>query len=232
MSVSCVVMGNTFYYMLDGPLRNLELISEISSSTIFGIVLQADFMSDIFYWITAFTWTFMLLTSLRQNQGQLQTPKWKLIVGRIFRLAPLYYFMILFLWKFIGIFGGKGPRFYQFEENHGCSDSWFWHFIFLNNILPWKQSSNCIQETWYIANDIQFFMLLVVLAELYYTSRGKFYLSLISIFLVTLALQLIVILKNDLTASYLAHKDEYWTLYYDKPFTRIQGYLFGIFMAC
>ena len=77
--------------------------------------------------------------------------------GSVFTLAPIegfegqvyitvtvtdddgkYYFMILFMWKFLMLFGGHGPRYFMYEESHSCHETWFWHFTFLNNILPWK----------------------------------------------------------------------------------------------
>ena len=37
---------------------------------------------------------------------------------------------------------------------------------------------------------------------------------------------------NDLKASYLTYQDEYWSLYYYKPYTRIHGYLVGLWFGC
>jgi hypothetical protein len=35
-----------------------------------------------------------------------------------------------------------------------------------------------------------------------------------------------------LKASYLTYQDEYWSLYYYKPYTRIHGYLVGVWFGC
>ena len=43
---------------------------------------------------------------------------------------------------------------------------------------------------------------------------------------------LVVIIKNDLSASYFTYKDEYWTVYYEKPFVRVPAYLIGIAFGC
>ena len=144
----------------------------------------------------------------------------------------MYYFMILFMWKFLMLFGGHGPRYFMYEENHSCHESWFWHFTFLNNILPWKQSSNCLQQTWYLANDLQFFAVLCVLVNLYQQNSKKFALVTLGIIVVSTLCQVIVIAHNDLSASFLVDEDEYWTLYHFKPFNRIQGYLIGVWMGC
>jgi len=159
-------------------------------------------------------------------------PIWRTVLSRYLRLAPMYYFMIFFMWKFLMLFGGKGPRFYQYEDNHSCSETWFWHFTFLNNMFPWKQSSNCLQETWYLANDLQFFAVLCFLVSIYQQQKKKFYMVILLIFLVCAIWQIIVISHNTLSASFLTNEDEYWTLYHFKPFNRIQGYLIGVCLGC
>ena len=85
-------------------------------------------------------------------------------------------FMILFLWKFIGLFGGEGPRFYQFEEHHGCDENWFWHMLMLNNVYPWTEKDNCISDSWYVANDVWFMFLGLGLIEKYFKSKKLFFL--------------------------------------------------------
>ncbi len=40
-----------------------------------------------------------------------------------------------------------------------------------------------------------------------------------------------VILANDLSISYFTYKDEYWTIYYVKPYSRMPVYLIGVLAA-
>ena len=42
---------------------------------------------------------------------------------------------------------------------------------------------------------------------------------------------MIVILINDLSISYFTYSDEYWTVYYVKPYSRLPVYLIGVFCA-
>lgn len=86
--------------------------------------------------------------------GKYPRPLWKYVVGRILRFTPLYFLMLLFVWKVVPVIGGNGPRFYQFEEDHGCSGTIIWHMLYLNNIFPWQQNSLCLEQTWYLANDV------------------------------------------------------------------------------
>lgn len=129
----------------------------------------------MFYWITGFVGSFQLLKRIHHNGEVWPAHPAKIFFERYLRLIPLYVFMIFFLWKFISLFGGAGPKFYQFETSHGCADSWIWHFLMLNNIAPWEAPDYCIEETWYIANDFWFMVAGLHLLEKFRTNRNMFF---------------------------------------------------------
>lgn len=41
-----------------------------------------------------------------------------------------------------------------------------------------------------------------------------------------------VILANDLSVSYFTYDDEYFTIYYVKPYARIPAFLLGMLAGC
>jgi peptidoglycan/LPS O-acetylase OafA/YrhL len=108
------MLGNTYYRVLSGPLKNLEVVSQWVTNFFFLFVLQADFICDIFFWITGFVMSYQLLKKKHENNGNWWTSPIRIFFERYFRFIPLYMFMIFFLSSFISIFGGLGPRFYQF----------------------------------------------------------------------------------------------------------------------
>jgi len=57
-SICIIVLGNTYLSLFRGPVRNLEVKEEWISTQFFSVVLLADLQSDIFFFITAFTWGF------------------------------------------------------------------------------------------------------------------------------------------------------------------------------
>jgi len=65
-SMILIVLGNTHYYLMSGPLQNMQIIDHWPRYTMFMFVLQSDLQSDVFYWITAFTWSFTILKSINQ----------------------------------------------------------------------------------------------------------------------------------------------------------------------
>ena len=52
-----------------------------------------------------------------------------------------------------------------------CSRYWWSNFLYINNIVPWSQNDECIAWVWYLANDMQFFIVSPFLIYLYCRSR-------------------------------------------------------------
>ena len=107
-----------------------------------------------------------------------------------------------------------------------------WHVTFLNNLVPWGGSDNCMNWTWYLACEMQFFLLVPILVEAYYQNRVRFWLLVVFVWSVASLFSFVVIVKNDLSASYFSYKDEYWTVFYEKPFSRVPAYLIGMVFGC
>ena len=90
----------------------MEVIGSIFNTKWFMFVSMADMQVDVFYWITGFTMAYHLLSRLKANNGTWWTHPARVCFERVLRLQPLNLFMLFFLWKFISVFGGSGPRFY------------------------------------------------------------------------------------------------------------------------
>jgi peptidoglycan/LPS O-acetylase OafA/YrhL len=85
------------------------------------------------------------------NDGNLEKV-WKIYLHRYLRLIPVYVCVLLFFWRVIPLFG-SGPMFFMYEKTHECSKYWAWHLLFINNLIPWNANDNCMNWTWYLAND-------------------------------------------------------------------------------
>lgn len=103
---------------------------------------------------------------------------------------------------------------------------------FLNNVVPWNANDGCMNWTWYLANEFQFFCILPWLVETYYMRRRLFWYSIATLWSLCSILTLLAIFHNDLSASYFSYKNEYWTIFYEKPYARLPGYLVGVIWGC
>lgn len=92
----------------------MSVIEEWMTHFFFIIVLYADFVVDIFFWLTAFLASYKLLVRLKDNGGSFGgwTEVLRIYLNRLMRLLPTYFFALLFFWKFLKLFGGEGPMFY------------------------------------------------------------------------------------------------------------------------
>jgi hypothetical protein len=66
-----VIFGNTYFYMLKSPLQNLEAVQIWIESSIFGLVLSADLVVDVFFLLGAFLASYQMLMRMSINEGQL-----------------------------------------------------------------------------------------------------------------------------------------------------------------
>ena len=81
----------------------------------FGIfVLSTDFAADVFFWVSAFLASYLFLAHTHKNDGK-QPNKCAFVLNRLVRLAPLYYFTLLFFWRFMVLLGGDGPMFFGYD---------------------------------------------------------------------------------------------------------------------
>ena len=79
---------------------------------------------------------------------------------------------------------------------------------------------------------MQFFLFLPKLVEQYYKARENFWITCAVLVGLSHFICLIVIYHNDLRASYFTYNDAYWTVFYEKPYARILGYLVGVASGC
>lgn len=191
-----VILGNTYFYMMRSPIQNLESMEEWISSRYFSVIISADLFVDVFFWLGAFLASYQLLMRMSINEGRLPSNKCKLYLGRMARLWPLYIFTLVFFWRFVVLFGGEGPLFFQYDEHAKCQSSFVWHLLFVNNLIPWGARDSCMQWTWYLACDVQFYMLVPVLIAIYYHNRRNFWISIGLLWSMSALLSMIVILKN------------------------------------
>lgn len=120
LACACVILGNTYFYMLRGPLQNMNIIQEWMDYFVFSVVLSAEHVVDIFFWLTAFLGSFFILSKMKESSNY-KTISWFMIyVNRLVRLLPLYMFAMFFFWKFLVLYGGDGPLFYQYHTSTEC----------------------------------------------------------------------------------------------------------------
>jgi peptidoglycan/LPS O-acetylase OafA/YrhL len=112
-----IILGSTYFYMLKGPLQNMEVIQEWMEYWTFSLVLSAEHTVDIFFWLTAFIGSYFMLGKMAERDNVKAVSWFMIYASRVVRLLPLYMFSMFFFWKFLVLYGGSGPLFYQYHAS-------------------------------------------------------------------------------------------------------------------
>jgi len=195
-----VILGSTFFRVLQGAIQNMQVLQIWVHYFSFSFILASDFIIDVFFVISAFLATYFLLKKIQKNEGELESYA-VYFMHLYLRYTPLYAFNLFFFWKVISLFG-DGPNFFMYNEVSQCKNRWFFHLLYINNLIPFVSDDNCMGWTWFLANNFQFLLLVPIFAILYYKKKNIFWIVVGSAGAACFLFDIIVVATGDLSASY------------------------------
>ena len=228
VSMLMVIHGHT---LLFGAGMYTNLISAILApdglmSTARGQSLLSDeFAVDSFFWLSGLLAT-RALVKYAQGRGWRWIPQAYLF--RYLRLTPLYGFVLFFYWKALRVVG-MGPQWLgQRGGYRHCRDHWWTNMLYVNNLVPFKTETTeeCFGHGWYLANDMQFFIILPLFIVAYMYNRRAGYAALFGGFWASIIYSLWGAGHFDWSVN-LFDGSPYGLDYYIRPWTRIPPYLVG-----
>lgn len=224
-----VILGHTYYYHLRAPILNLDewlvFIQRLRNQVFVAIPLAVD----SFLFLGGFLGAYLMLKEIRGRQGKLSFIQvW---IHRIYRIVPLYLLLVLFGWKILPQFIiGVGGYNYKDIVDSDCNDTWWSNIIFLNNFLPVGKTSACFGYSWYLAVDMQCFLLLPILVIIYYKNRRAGWIVALTLSFGSILLWFVAAYANNWAPDLpwiLEHMEEYFK-FYVKPYYRFAPYGLGV----
>jgi peptidoglycan/LPS O-acetylase OafA/YrhL len=237
LSCGWVVLGHVFMFTMMGPIWNLtDLLDYLKNSFWFTLITNATVSVDVFFTLSGF------LASLGLTQVFSDPKKRKVkavlmsYLRRYLRLLPIYGALFLIIYNVMP-FLGSGPSFSQSKVmlSANCSKYWWANVLYVSNLL--NTQNLCIAWSWYISNDMQFFIVTPWIVWVYCVSKVSGILLVIFLILasfgVTAAICIIYKITFSLAAltSMVGTDKTYWSEIYFKPYCRIPTYLIGILLA-
>ncbi|XP_076092954.1 nose resistant to fluoxetine protein 6-like isoform X1 [Mytilus galloprovincialis] len=230
ISMSWVILGHTYAFL--SPLADNQLPFTILmfKRWTFGAILNALVSVDTFFTLSGLLLTYLIMKEMKKKDGKIN---WFMFYfHRFWRLTPPY---MLVLMVYVSLFPyiGSGPLWKKdgMEVNY-CKDAWYYNFLYVNNFVNLKDtSSQCMAWTWYLANDMQFFVIspLIIIPLFFSKAIGGIVMF---VFLLGSWIATGVISKTyNMKPSLVAGGDffSYFDYYYIKPYCRIGPYLVGMF---
>ena len=230
LSLLYVVFGHGYFSVLQSPLSDFEGVNRVLEPWSFYIVVGGLYAVDVFFFLSAFLAWYLMLGKFFKSSG-INIPI--IYFHRIYRLIFPIGLLICFVLTFL-MYLGDGPiwRTDTYGLVEGCLDQWWQTILFIWNIVPYNNGMHCLGWLWYIANDMQFFLLvpfqIIAYKKHRYLGYGLTYFFLFGNILCSLIISAI----NKLSINPIVNPN-YFLLLYVRPWTRIGAYqvgvLFGMF---
>ncbi|EDO47332.1 predicted protein, partial [Nematostella vectensis] len=235
LSMFWVILGHTFIWQLIGGLE-----SKPGYAPAFGCMYEVRTVA-FFLLVRLLVYSVGLLVAylsfrhMEKKDGKLNL--FQFYFHRFWRLTPSYMFVILFYDKMMG-FLGDGPMWYlQQEPNTPCNKYWWTNLLYINNFYPTNFGLSCLDWSWYLANDMQFYVIspIILIATARFGRRGLL-LTLLPLLLGSFVATAVIIGHYRLNAGLLgggenapqADGPNFMSYVYVKPYCRIAPYLVGM----
>ncbi|XP_055859972.1 O-acyltransferase like protein-like [Biomphalaria glabrata] len=236
LSIAWIVLGNVYGTMFWNPdiVDNYLSAVKMTQTLWMQMVINTTLAADSFFVLSGTLGAYNFL-KIKTKAGKHKQTDWRkimslkeyffMIVHRLIRIFPCYA-VLLMLGTNLMPFMGDGPRWsHEIENVKICKKNWWTNVLFINNL--YDPDNMCLPHTYYLANDFQFFIMApLVMIPLLIKPRLGF--ALIGMFL-TLQIVVVSVLNEGINGNVLKLRlNEYWSLIYVKPYSRIGVYCIGL----
>lgn len=199
----------------------------------YQLVGNATFSVDTFFFISGLLIVYLYHKNSFSVNGEKQERKLGnpvqeatfAIIYRYLRLTPAYFFVVVgnelaLRWTYDKSVFQPG-----IIDHITCNQYWYRNIFYVNNWFPFNEM--CMIWSWYLANDMQFYIIAIILLVL---SKRYFKTSAIALLFVLFSSWIVAIFVS-LHFRYIhkvADPFESFDILYDKPWQRIGPYIVGM----
>lgn len=228
LSIAWVCFGHTELYRAQiSVVLNVDDLDLYTKHVYFALVYGGQMAVDSFFWVSGLLQGVVMTKKLADNSKHGGV----LVLHRVCRMLPLFLMITLLSWALVKYIG-NGPRWYFADGfmHRGCKD-YFWTYVLLiNNFVVPKDNNNCLVGSWYIPNDVQFFIIALIIIYLY-VNQNRLYGWVLILFTISFSIIATIIIAYDehLEVNLLkTNPSSYLHDFYYKPYCRIAPYLLGL----
>ncbi|XP_011868755.1 PREDICTED: nose resistant to fluoxetine protein 6 isoform X2 [Vollenhovia emeryi] len=175
LSMIWIIIAHSILYTLD-YFDNKVWILRFAEGIPIQVISNATISVDTYFFLSGFLLAYMYLKNKTNkernksiNYGEKLKEFFGSIIRRFIRLTPPYMMMIGIL-QLNSAWYDKTSQFYINERPHEtCAKYWWRNLLYINNLFD--HNAMCMSWSWYLANDMQFFvigMALLILSTVYF----------------------------------------------------------------
>ena len=234
LSIGWVVLGHTFLLSARrGVNSNYDTITSLFKDSNYILVYGSYYAVDTFFWMSGLLMAYLFILEVNKAESFSGWSLGMVYVHRYLRITPVYIFCTLFFWC-MTVYIGSGPMWIHLDDMIGnCGDYFYTTVIYLNNFIPDWKANDCSGVGWYLANDMQFFLISPIIVLIYMkVSRTIGWFIVLALCCVNISIGAVVAHHYNLNPAPLSsgHGNDYNDYYYKKPYCRVAPYVLG--MAC
>ena len=228
LSMVWIILGHTIDFM-DTPfadIDNVEFEPQYLGRGSMQFATSAHLGVDTFFFISGLLTVYVMLKRFEKKR-KLDPPHLAIIL-RWLRLVPLLGFVLALYVGLVPYFG-EGPMWYRMvHETNFCRTYWWTNLAFVNNFYPNDFHVQCLPWTWYLADDMQYFIICLVIMIIYCkVSKTLGWVVCVGLMALGIISTAVISQHYDLDLSVGALQD----YVYDKPYTRVTTYVMGMMFA-
>ena len=236
ISMCWVILGHTLVWALEyNVLANVkEVIDTVPKQFLYQLLVNATFSVDDFFLLSGLLVSYLTTKEMEHSKGNF--PIVLFYLHRLLRLSPAYYFILFFNFKLLP-YVGSGPLWYLPDVDR-CEKYWWTSTLYINNFYPTTFSDQCYSVTWYLANDMQFYIVSPIFLILLYHFWKIGLVTIAGTMLASTAVIGVLAGIKDLNANFIqatlaGDGDVKFPFYsiYEKPYCRINAYLVGVVLG-
>ena len=231
LSMAWVLLGHTYmkFWTNNGFFNNsVDIMPLLTVSNAMAAVRSGIFSVDSFFLIGATLLAYLTLKELDKQRGG-GGEFWALYyLHRYLRLTGVYAAVVLLHVTYLK-FLATGPNSYSLTEmREGCRDSWWLNLLYINNFDADLGRANCNSWTWYLAVDMQLFLIspLVIYPLWHWPRAGAAWSALLLVGATGLRLVRELQDFGDPAREALNYYEVY-----TKPWYRCQPYIIGLMLG-
>ncbi|XP_039305523.1 nose resistant to fluoxetine protein 6 isoform X1 [Solenopsis invicta] len=226
-----IILGHTLLFRMD-YIDNKVWALRLSESFFTQVLTNAFLSVDTFFCLSGFllTYTYLKYKTEKEwnksfNYGEKLKEFFVNVIRRFIRLTPPYMVMLGIV-QLNSAWYDKTSQFYAQEKSHEtCAKYWWRNLLYINNLFDFN--TMCMSWSWYLACDMQFFIIglaLLILSSIY--------------FYTAVAILSMLLMGSILLSGYISYSNEYVPTLdestrlieslYVPPWVRIGPYIIGM----
>lgn len=237
LAMAWIILGHSFLMPegVSGYLNPQDITSSplntasAESNPLLMIIIQAEQSVDTFFFLSGFLLSHLMLKEL-QHRG---AHPLLAILLRYFRLTPS---LALAMLVYYGIlpYLAFGPFAATLQDSifRRCDGSWWSELTYTMNFIPFDSDKVCMGWTWYLGDDMIFFLLGSAVVPIYHRRKKLGWLLLVCLIGLSMGATAWLIARYHLSPYVFdSHYTQYSYYAYSKPYTRAPAYFVGISTA-